>query len=319
MSRFDFLTQHSVDMNEVDKMGKREFYLDHVLAQRSINIFYAPAATGKTWLAFALCKALIACNQDVIYLDNDNGVDLLKDRGFDRFIEAHKGHMHYVNADMMDDPKEEMARVLAVLRDRATGNFYNKSVLVFDSLQFFMGGGMYDEAKMDRFFAMCKAIRRSGGMVIVLNHSLKSGIGMKGGGTLINSADEIWCVRKVSGDDKEIHFILTPEKQRIGTEEAGYSINTKTLTMRPLDPVVASMSSEEREFVTQVQELLKDNLLKQGDLLTAIGTHKADKTKLGWLDKHDQRYWKITKKGKTKQYEKYPTTNETLQLPSATA
>lgn len=313
MSRFDFLTQHSVDMNEVDKMGKREFYLDRVLAQRSINIFYAPAATGKTWLAFALCKALIACNQDVIYLDNDNGVDLLKDRGFDRFIEAHKGHMHYVNADMMDDPKEEMARVLAVLRDRATGNFYNKSVLVFDSLQFFMGGGMYDEAKMDRFFAMCKAIRRSGGMVIVLNHSLKSGIGMKGGGTLINSADEIWCVRKVSGDDKEIHFILTPEKQRIGTEEAGYSINTKTLTMRPLDTVIASMSDEEREFVSKVKKVLEDKEISQGILLKEIGTHGADKTRLGWLEKHEGRYWSSEKKGKSRVYKKTSTSVTSLQ------
>lgn len=313
MSRFDFLTQHSIDMEEVHRIGKREFYIDNFIAERSINILYAPGGEGKTWLSFALAKYFADCDADVIYLDTDNGVGLLKDRGFDVMLEQYKKKIVYINADTMDNPKEDMQGVLSKLKSNAVGEFYKRTIVVMDSMKFFLGGGMYDETKMYNFFVMCKMIRRCGGTVIALNHALKRGDAMKGGSTITDSSDEVWGFKNVFENDEELHCIVTPVKNRIGTKEAGYTINTKTLELSPLDPVVASMSDEERVFVKSVQALLEKDLMMQGDILEAVGSYKADKTRLGWLEKHDKRYWIISKKGRSKQYEKIATTKETLQ------
>ncbi|MFA6629806.1 MAG: hypothetical protein WCS55_08600, partial [Sulfuricurvum sp.] len=74
-----------------------------------------------------------------------------------------------------------------------------------------------------------------------------------------------------------------------------------------------SMGEEEREFVKSIQTLLEKGMMVQGELLEAVGTHKADKTRLGWLEKHNKRYWVLSKKGNRKQYEKMCTTTTTLQ------
>lgn len=302
MSKLDFIHKHAVDPDAVELMESREFYLDRTIAQRSINIIYAPAGTGKTWLAFALSGMLSDCGLEVIYLDRDNGIDILKDRGFDRFLQKYRDQIHYINGDMMDDADEGMNEVLAGLYENAHDKFFDKIAVVFDSLQFFLGGGMYDENKMNKFNVLCKKIRSSGGTVIVLNHALKNGISMKGGGTLINSADEVWFARKVSGDEFEMHFIMIPEKERIGTKTAGYSIDIKTLAMTPLDPVVEGMSEEERAFVAKVRDLLKDGEMTQGELLEKLEVARNNKLAIGYLETHIGRYWESRKEWKKKVY-----------------
>lgn len=83
--------------------------------------------------------------------------------------------------------------------------------------------------------------------------------------------------------------------------------------MRPLDTVIASMSDEEREFVSKVKKVLEDKEISQGILLKEIGTHGADKTRLGWLEKHEGRYWSSEKKGKSRVYKKTSTSVTSLQ------
>lgn len=313
MSRFDFLTKHTVDLEEVDRIGKREFYIDNFIAERSINILYAPGGEGKTWISFALAKYFAENNIDVIYLDTDNGIGLLKDRGFDVMLDLHKNKILYINADTMDNPKEDMQEVLSKLKTNASGDFYKRTVVVMDSLKFFLGGGMYDEAKMYNFFVMCKVIRRCGGTVIALNHALKNQNAMKGGSTITDSSDEVWGFKNVFENAEEIHCVVTPSKNRIGTKEAAYMIKTKTLELLPLDPVIASMHEDEREFVEKVQQALENEELSQSALLKTIGTYGADKTRLGWLEKHESRYWNSAKKGKSRLYKKMPTSITTLQ------
>ncbi|MCK9372594.1 MAG: AAA family ATPase [Sulfuricurvum sp.] len=307
MSRFDFLTRYVIDENDIEEVGERVFYLDRTIAQSTINILYAPAGTGKTWMSFALSGALMDCGLEVIYLDNDNGIHLLKDRGWDRFLNRYAGRMHYVNADMLDDAESDMKKIMHDLKANAEGSFYRNVAVVYDSLQFFLNGGMYDENKIRNFNAMCKRIRKSGGTVIVLNHSTKNGLTMKGGGSLIDSADEVWHLRAVHSDLNEKHFIMTPEKKRNGTEEAGYTIDIKTMKMTPLDPIVASMGDEEREFVKKILELINNEELAQGVLLKSVGSHGADKTRIGWLEKHEGRCWSSAKKGKLRLYKKIST------------
>lgn len=313
MSRFDFLTPHAVDLEEVDRIGERSFYIENFISERAINILWAPGGEGKTWLVFALAKMLADMNVHVIIIDTDNGVQLLKDRGYDAMLKRYKDRIIYINSESMDNPKEGVQNVLQQMHSSAKGDFYKKTVVFMDSLKFFLGGGVYDETKLYNFFVGCKTIRRAGGTIIALNHALKRGDAMKGGATITDSGDEVWEFKNLFENDTELHCLLTPTKNRIGTKQMAFTIMTKTLELLPLDPVIASMHDDEREFVKKVQELLEKDVMMQGDILEAIGSYKADKTRLGWLEKHDKRYWKVSKKGRTKQYEKITTTKETLQ------
>ncbi len=314
MSRFDFLKPHSIDLEEVDRIGDRKFYIENFISERAINIVWAPGGEGKTWLVFALAKMLADMGINSIIIDTDNGVQLLKDRGYDVMLKQYAGKIVYINTDSMDNPKEDVQNVLQKMHASATGEFYKDTVIFMDSLKFFLGGGVYDETKLYNFFVGCKKIRRAGGTIVALNHALKKGGAMKGGATITDSGDEVWGFENLFENDNELHCMLTPAKNRIGTKQVAFTIYTKTLDMVPIDPTVASMHEDEREFVKKVQELLSKDVMMQGAILEVVGTYKADKTRLGWLEKHDNRYWKASKKGRTKQYEKMCTTNTTLQL-----
>ncbi len=313
MSRFDFLSEHTVNLEEIDQIGNRHFYIEHFISERAINILWAPGGEGKTWIVFATAKTLADMGISSIIIDTDNGVQLLKDRGYDVMLKKYQKWIQYINADAMDNPREDIQKILNKVYEKATGNYYEKTAVFMDSIKFFLGGGVYDETKLYNFFVGCKKIRRSGGTVIALNHAHKKGDAMKGGSTITDSSDEVWGFKNLFENDQELHCMLTPEKNRIGTQQVAFTINTKTLDLIPLDPVIASMGDEEREFVKRVQKLLDKETMMQGDILEAVGSYKADKTRLGWLEKHDKRFWTLTKKGNRKQYEKKCTTTTTLQ------
>ncbi|MFA6629049.1 MAG: AAA family ATPase, partial [Sulfuricurvum sp.] len=210
MSRFDFLTQHAVDMDEVERVGDRRFYIENFISERAINIIWAPGGEGKTWLIFALAKMLADMGIFCIIIDTDNGVQLLKDRGYDLMLKQYAGKIVYINSDAMDNPKEDVQNILQKMHTSATDDFYKDTVVFMDSLKFFLAGRVYDETKLYNFFVGCKKIRRSGGTIIALNHSHKSGDAMKGGPTITDSSDEVWEFKNLFENDDELHCMLTP-------------------------------------------------------------------------------------------------------------
>nr|MDD4506124.1 hypothetical protein [Sulfurospirillaceae bacterium] len=99
-----------------------------------------------------------------------------------------------------------------------------------------------------------------------------------------------------------LHFTLSPEKYRLPVQETSYSINTQTLALEPLDTDIALMSEHEKESMEKVKELLQSKELTQGEILTALGKSKADKTMLNFLEKFDGKFWNVTKKANRKIY-----------------
>jgi hypothetical protein len=298
VSRFGFLQVEQ----DIDIFGKREAILEGFLLERSINMLYAKAGTGKTWLCFGLSKVLVDLGYDVLYLDPDNGIDVIKERGFDKHINAMDGKMTYLNGDLMDDSINEMREVNDKIENNAKDNAYDKAVFFYDGLSFFLGGGIYDETKISRLVTLFKKIRKAGGTVIVINHTTKNGDAMKGGGSLINALDEVWRADKIGEQSGYLHFTLSPEKYRLPVQETSYSINTQTLALEPLDTDIALMSEHEKESMEKVKELLQSKELTQGEILTALGKSKADKTMLNFLEKFDGKFWNVTKKANRKIY-----------------
>lgn len=297
MSRFDFL-QIAQDTNA---FGEQEEILKNFLFERSIVMAYASSGTGKTWLCFSLSKLLAKRGFDVCYLDPDNGYDLIKKRGFEAHIEELNGKMTYINGDLMDDMRSEMTEANEKIIQNAK-NGYDKCVFIYDGLKFFLGGGIYDESKIDKLVMLFKRIRKAGGTVIVINHTTKKGDVMKGGGSLIDALDEVWKVDKIAEPSGALHFKLTPTKYRMLVKEVSYSIDTKTLELKELDTTIATLSETDRELADKIKKLLKEKELTQGEILAALGKSKADKTMLNFLEKFDGKFWSVTKKANRKIY-----------------
>lgn len=297
MSRFDFL---QIEQNP-DVFGEQKEVLKGFLFERSINMLYARAGTGKTWVCFALAKFLGLHGFDVLYLDPDNPYDLIKKRGYEAHIKALNGKLTYINGDLMDDMRSEMNEANEKIVQNAKAS-YDKCVFIYDGLKFFLGGGIYDESKIDKLVILFKRIRKAGGTVIVINHTTKKGDAMKGGGSLIDALDEVWKVDKIASQSGAIHFKLTPTKYRMQVQEMSYSVDTKTLELKELDTTIATLSETDRELADKIKELLKDKELTQGEILGALGKSKADKTMLNFLEKFDGKFWSVTKKANRKIY-----------------
>ncbi|MFV0481868.1 MAG: AAA family ATPase [Campylobacteraceae bacterium] len=302
MSKLDFLP--TVNLKEVRNIGEREVLIDGFVVKRSINLLWAPAGTGKTEFMFGVSNALVKQNQEVAYMDVDNGLDLIMDRGYDNMIEKTDDKFKYINADMFDEPREGIMGIIDKIKENAKDRVYDNCVFVFDSLKFFLDGDMYDERRINRFLSFCKAIRRCGGIVWILNHATKKGDTMKGGQGLIDAADECWQMSVLTEDNNNYSYIIEPEKYRMGNKikKVGFSMDKKTYILTPLDVEIASMSENEKDFIEVVTNALKEKELTQGELMKLLGKDRADKTVLDMLKKHDGSFWDSKKQGKKRVY-----------------
>jgi hypothetical protein len=125
---------------------------------------------------------------------------------------------------------------------------------------------------------------------------------MKGGGTITNSFDEIWEVQKSTDETDKLHFILKPDKKRMKTKEVAYSICTKALTLEPLDALIASIDESEAYLIEDIKKMLAGKELTQGEIMSALGKGRADKTTLNLLKKFENRFWESQKIGKNREY-----------------
>jgi len=299
--KLDFIK--GVDINEVCSSPKREALIDNFCLERSINLIWSPAGSGKTSLMFAVAKVLSQKGQEVAFIDADNGIDILQDRGYDKVIKELGEHIKYVNADMYDDPKRELMATLEDIRNHAKGGNYANCVFIFDSLKFFLSGGIYDEDKIEKFIAFCKTIRRNGGIVWVLNHATKSGDTMKGGQSLIDAVDECWEMRVLSESVNEHNYLCIPKKNRLKVAKVSFSVNKQTYKLSPLDVEIAEMTQDEKESVEKIQKALKEKELTQGEIVVnLLGKTKGDRNTLALLQRHENRFWKIERAGKEKIY-----------------
>jgi hypothetical protein len=288
---------------EMLNRAPRKNLIDGFAVTRSINILWAPAGTGKTEFMFGISKLLMERGQEVCYIDVDNSIDLLQDRGYNIFL--HNSAFKYVNADQYDVPKEGILSVMDNIRNKAEINSYENCAFVLDSLKFFLDGEMYDEGKIQRLMGFCKSIRRCGGLVFVLNHATKRGDTMKGGQGLVDAADECFGMTVLPETIDCWNYTITPEKIRLGADKVykiGFALNKKTYELSSVEPEVAEMTPIENENVQKITEALKRKEMTQGEIMELIEKDRADKTALNFLKLHEGRFWNSAKKGKDRVY-----------------
>ena len=245
------------------------------------------------------------------YFDIDNSAYILEERGYDKIIEdiqARYGNKFlYINGDMLDNPKVEVMGMLEEIKNNASKGSYAKCAFFFDSFKFFLNGGVYDTVKIAKFAEFAKTIRRCGGTVWILHHSLKNSDTMQGAQDLTDAVDEQWELLALGQDEKESHYVLRPTKYRMKVAEVGYTVNRITLEMKSLDPLIAAMTDQEREFVDKVKVALEKQSYNQNALLQELGIDHGDRFGRETLAKYSDKFWKLIQNGTKKIYEKLDT------------
>ncbi|CUU88907.1 Uncharacterised protein [Campylobacter hyointestinalis] len=300
MSRFGFIK--SINISELNALDERKVLIDGFLLEKSINIIWGRSGLGKTWLCFAIAKYLANLGFESVYIDADNGVDLIKDRGYDSVIKELGGMITYINADFMDDARAEMADVFDKLEKNAT-NGYNGAIFILDSLSFFLGDGVYDEIKIHKFITFAKRLRRAGGTIIIIAHATKGGSNIRGSSSLINSVDEVWEAATHPAKTGEINFTLSPYKQRLNVRESAFNIKCDgcELTLAKSDDI--KLDERENSIVQSVRELLKDGELSQNKIYAGLNKSKGDRAVQKLLERFCGVYWqKLSGANKSQNY-----------------
>ncbi|WP_170000334.1 AAA family ATPase [Campylobacter sp. RM9328] len=300
MSRFDFLGAVSID--KICALDERETLIDGFLLEKSINIVWGKSGLGKTWLCFAIAKYLSNLGVDSVYIDADNGIDLIKDRGYDEIIKELQGRITYINADFMDDSKTQMQKTLELIEEGAA-NGYEKALFILDSLSFFLGDGIYDEIKIYKLITFCKKIRRAGGTVIIIAHATKGGTNLRGSSSLINSVDEVWEVGAQPSKAGELNFVLSPYKQRLDVKESAFNIELKGCKLNHAVPENIKIDEKEAALIEQIKSALLSGELNQNKIYKALEKSKGDRGVQAVLDRFCGVYWdKFAGSGKNINY-----------------
>lgn len=284
---FDFLLSQT--LRQCDFEQKTEFLIPGFLAKNMITLVYADGGMGKSWLAFAVAKA---CSnwQRVIYLDFDNPLNVLKDRGVQEKLIGLR-NIYYVQRSKTTMSGAEM---LDALNEEAIGDAYADTLILVDSLRN-MGDVMHDAkamAVMDKFMNL----REAGATIMILSHANKDGKNYQGSNNIRNSVDNMYRLKKVDAATNEIAFVLTPTKERAAINECAFSVRTADLTLQGIDVEAARMSADEMEFISQAKAAIAEQPgINKKALLEVLGFEQDDKTARSKLDAGEGKHWQSSK------------------------
>lgn len=281
---FDFL--NAATLNEQDFNDQTEYVIEGFLAKNMITMVYADGGNGKSWLGLGLARYCAALHMPVIYLDFDNPLTVLRDRGVNQKLVAPFQNLQYIQRSKWQGSAFDM---LECLSTRAIGRAYQGSVIVLDSLRNF--ADINNDAKIMVVMDMLMNIREAGATIIVLHHSNKDGKNYQGSNNIRNSVDNMFRLEKLELSSG-IGTLLTAVKERCAIENKAFDICPQTLQLTERDLVEAKATQDDLEFI----ELVKAALFAQPNqnkkaLLEATGTTKTDKTARAKLDKYDGIYW----------------------------
>ena len=304
---FDFLQSSSLKSESFNE--KIEFLIEDFLVKRLITLIYADGGTGKSYMAFALAKRLCEESQRVFFIDYDNPVGVLKQRGVDRLLINRFPNLSYIQRSSIEMDGFEL---VMKLEQSAIGKAYEGCVFILDSLRDFVD--INNDNRVNRLFAALKNLREAGATILILHHSNKDGRNYQGSNHIRNSLDVMYHLIKRPSQQNELNFLCEVAKERAGVKDGGFCVDLASLQLKELDLQLARMSEYELSFTAEIRRALELGELNKTELLNDAGYAKDDKTARDCLDKFDGKLWFSRKVGKSVMYSCRPlaTTDTTI-------
>lgn len=280
---FDFLDP--LTTNDFDQ--KTEFLIDGFLAKHLITLVYADGGMGKSWLAMAIAKLASTTGMECVYLDYDNPMNVLKERGVEQKLIQACQTLHYSHRSKT---KLQPFEMLCAIEERAVGGRFCNTLFVIDSLRDF--GDVNNDAKAMVIGEKLKNIREAGATILVLHHSNKDGKNYQGSNNIRNSIDNMYQLQKIEAPQGEIRWVLAVKKERAAIVDTALSVRVDDLSMMAIDVQAAKTSPEDQAFIADVKSAIaKQPGINKTELLEACGFKKDDKTARDKLDQFDEIHW----------------------------
>ncbi|MDY0320402.1 MAG: AAA family ATPase [Arcobacteraceae bacterium] len=280
---------------------KVNYIIDEFLVQGAITLLYAPPKKGKSSFAMGLTKYLID-NTTLypLYLDFDNPIIALEDRGINKVIHEYMGRFEYVHPDIVCMTGIEA--INAMVKDCEGGADYSNVVLLLDSATNFVD--VMDDRATTSFMNKLKILRNAGATIIILHHTNKSEQGYKGSSNFRSDCDNVFMLTSESANSLEDYILLNSESARFGKiRNSAFVLKRETWNITKISYDDVCMPYHVREFIREIKQVLqKEKQLNQTKLLEAIGKDKRDKTSAELLAEYSGRYWTVEEKGNSKIY-----------------
>ncbi|WP_337840492.1 AAA family ATPase [Rheinheimera sp.] len=285
---FDFLVTQSLRQTDFDE--RTEFLIPGFLPKRMITLIFADGGMGKSWLAFAVAKRCLDFGE-VIYLDFDNPLNVLKERGVSETLIPLPG-VYYVQRGKSRMSAQEM---LSAMDEKASGNAYANKLVIVDSLRNF--GDVMNDAKAMQLMNQLMNLREAGATVLILAHANKDGRNYQGSNNIRNSVDNMYRLTRADAPKDEISFVLTPVKERTTILECAFSVACRDLSLNHINLETAKLNADELDFVTRAKASIEAQPgINKKELLQQLGFEQDDKTARNRLDEFEGVHWASTKK-----------------------
>lgn len=244
------------------------------IVEGGINIFIAPAGSGKTMLLYSIMIDFLRQKRDCLYLDLDNPVDLPADRGIVDIIQeenlqnnfVYLNTTHYIR--YLDAKKGSKGSYWFFLKD-ILDDLPSGSTLFIDSIQNFVD--VNDQNQVTAFMRLLRQASNNKNLTILCLHHLSKNSGKAKGHTQIEDmADSVYFVNANRDDNLIVSWTLKVSKQRYRTlSELTIKFNNEDFTMSVSD--VAIRDSSILVILRVAVKLLKDKgAMKQSDLINEI-------------------------------------------------
>ncbi|KUJ73912.1 hypothetical protein AVO42_00380 [Thiomicrospira sp. XS5] len=284
---FDFLNPLTPD----DFNQQTEFLIEGFLPKHLITMIYADGGMGKSWAAMGIAKFAEQSGMDVLYLDYDNPMSILKERGVENNLIKACPNLRYVHRSKTPMQALEM---LTALEEQAIAGRFKNTLIVLDSMRDF--SDVNNDSKAMALGEKLKNLREAGATILALHHSTKNGGNYQGSNNIRNSIDNMYQLTKIDGAEDEIRWILTVKKERAPIVDTALSIKPDTFEILPIDIETARLSPEEKQFIEAVKAILiKSPGINKKELLEAMDYDKRDKTANNRLDQFEEIYWQSEK------------------------
>jgi len=277
-----------------------EYLILNFLVKESLNVFFAKAGQGKSWLMLSLATTLLKSEKigQCFYLDMDNSMMALKSRKLNDITEQYPD-LFYIHSSKIDESPRSILERLSYDASQNKGAFED-TLFIFDSIRDFMGGrDMNSDRDILPLMAELKTLREAGATVIFLHHTTKESDGQqfKGSTSFIDSVDVAYALSSTRSGNK-LSYTLNVHKDRLSVDNSAFELNTETMTLTSENMQLARMSENEANFTLCVTEVLQSNTdgLTQSNLLQAIGKNSNDKTARKYLKKFSGEMWRTEKR-----------------------
>ncbi len=207
-------------LGEIVRQGVKppEELVEGILLKGKVHQVFAAPACGKSWLALFLTMKLINEGKPVLYLDTENGPNIVAERlkALGAVPEKLEKYVHYYSSPNLSMTKEGTEAYVGLLEK------VDPALVVFDSWVNFLSGAGLDEnvssdiAKWALNF--CRPARDRGITVLLLDHVPKEGSNARGSGRKKEEMDVQWQLKNPKKFDRNTmgEIKLVREKDREG-------------------------------------------------------------------------------------------------------